>query len=379
MKRRGFTIVELLLAVALLAVLLVTSGAVFKMAVKTHVTAAATAEISRKLRGITDQLDADFRGLRKDAEIFIVWVPSPVDKAGNPDDGAPTWQFDHYGRFDRMIFFADGDFQSYSEQIATGAPVTGNMARIEYMLANNGSGQQAQAQAALKRVLARSQHIFTADPLLVDDPVNPARRRAVWIDPTNINVTFTPANDNLYEYDNLNLKEWLNIQWADKQEMLTRATGITVGTSVSPVNGSGLKVDTNQPLNVHELMAQGVGEFSVQSWYPAQGRWFPEVDPDRNGDLTDTDFNLNGGVLDSVNVPGLLYPYVAYLAALDPADMHGVIVSPNVIYPRTLVDEEHFDQIPGLGRALKFTFTLYDSRGVFKEGKKFTHIVYLDD
>jgi len=37
------------------------------------------------------------------------------------------------------------------------------------------------------------------------------------------------------------------------------------------------------------------------------------------------------------------------------------------------------DSIPGLGRALKFTFTLYDSKGVFKEGKKFTHIVYLDD
>jgi hypothetical protein len=30
-------------------------------------------------------------------------------------------------------------------------------------------------------------------------------------------------------------------------------------------------------------------------------------------------------------------------------------------------------------KALKFTFTLYDSRGVFKEGQTFTHIVYLGE
>jgi hypothetical protein len=43
------------------------------------------------------------------------------------------------------------------------------------------------------------------------------------------------------------------------------------------------------------------------------------------------------------------------------------------------VDEAHFNMIPGLGRALKFTFTLYDSKGVIKNGKTFTHIVYLGD
>ena len=29
--------------------------------------------------------------------------------------------------------------------------------------------------------------------------------------------------------------------------------------------------------------------------------------------------------------------------------------------------------------ALKFTFKLYDSKGMIKEGRTFTHIVYLDD
>jgi hypothetical protein len=30
-------------------------------------------------------------------------------------------------------------------------------------------------------------------------------------------------------------------------------------------------------------------------------------------------------------------------------------------------------------QALKFTFTLYDSLGIYEDGKRFTHIVYLDD
>ena len=48
----------------------------------------------------------------------------------------------------------------------------------------------------------------------------------------------------------------------------------------------------------------------------------------------------------------------------------------------TFVDSDHAIQIhkrPG-ARALKFTFTLYDSKGIIKQGgkpgRKFTHIVY---
>jgi hypothetical protein len=72
---------------------------------------------------------------------------------------------------------------------------------------------------------------------------------------------------------------------------------------------------------------------------------------------------------DSEAVPGVLYPY------------GGVRIN-NISYPREgtddRIDRAHFNKIPGLGRALKFTFTLYDSRGILKEGRTFTHIVYLD-
>jgi hypothetical protein len=96
----------------------------------------------------------------------------------------------------------------------------------------------------------------------------------------------------------------------------------------------------------------------------------PQVDPDGDGSLADTDFLLaSGDTLESEAVPGVLYPYPPY----------GGVVMRNIDYPRDQVDKEHFGAIPGLGRALKFTFTLYDSRGVLKEGRTFTHIVYLDD
>ena len=49
-----------------------------------------------------------------------------------------------------------------------------------------------------------------------------------------------------------------------------------------------------------------------------------------------------------------------------------------VVWQAEQLDREHFNSIPGLGRALKFTFTLFDSMGIIKEGRTFTHIVYLD-
>jgi hypothetical protein len=104
------------------------------------------------------------------------------------------------------------------------------------------------------------------------------------------------------------------------------------------------------------LLFQGVGEFKVQGWYAAQNRWVPET-PDFNGLL-------------SPKVPGVLYPYppngqVILGGAFSVSDFN------------RLLNEENFDSIPGLGRALKFTFTLYDSKGILKTGRRFEHIVYI--
>jgi hypothetical protein len=273
------------------------------------------------------------------------------------------------------MFFADSDFQSYKEWPPTGV-IHGNVARISYILAKDKNGTKAQQQAPGDRVLARSQHIFTADPALVDDPGPPPLPRTIPINPAFIPITFTEADNNDYEYDNLLLDEWLNIPWVDKLEMLTIITDILVGSP--SVAGGGLTVDPASGGNIHELLCEGVGEFKIQGWYAPQQRWVPEVDPDGNGIFSDSDFFVNGTVIDSQNVPGILYPYRDL-----PTGPYGAVIfglgSAILPYPQPLIDEANFNSIPGLGRALKFSFTLYDSRGVFKEGKKFTHIVYLDD
>ena len=65
-KNKAFTIIELVVAVALLVMLVGLSSVVFSTTVKAHRQANATIEITRKLNAIKTQLDTDFRGLRKD-------------------------------------------------------------------------------------------------------------------------------------------------------------------------------------------------------------------------------------------------------------------------------------------------------------------------
>ena len=108
----------------------------------------------------------------------------------------------------------------------------------------------------------------------------------------------------------------------------------------------------------------------------------PQVNPDGDSDydLSDSDFllvNDNGAMaIDPTENPGLLYPYgrVNMHDANQPGESNALLD-----YPSVLMDESHFSEIPGLGPALKFTFTLYDSKGLIPGGRTFTHIVYLDD
>ena len=132
------------------------------------------------------------------------------------------------------------------------------------------------------------------------------------------------------------------------------------GTFSGPVGGLIVDSTVRPVINPHLIFGERVGEFKIQCWYdfpsenipagqkPKSGRWYPEVDPNGDGNLADSDF--------ARLLPNLLGN--GMLAALYSGG--GAWQTP-----------------PGPGRALKFTFTLYDSHGVFKNGKTFTHIIYL--
>ena len=190
-----------------------------------------------------------------------------------------------------------------------------------------------------------------------------------FFDPNSFTDSQWHEWNNRYEYDKMSLEQWKQMSYNDKQNMLSVITGIRIGTPTVSEDAWGSTIDPADPDSIHMLLCDGVGEFKIQGWYDAQQQWVPEVDPDGNGDLTDTHF-YNPSNPNDPNVPGLLYPYPPY---------GGVKINNVRGYPRDEIDQEHFGLIPGLGRALKFTFTLYDSRGILKEGRTFTHIVYLDD
>jgi prepilin-type N-terminal cleavage/methylation domain-containing protein len=337
----GFTLIELLVAVGILAIVLSFSSVIFKVSIGAQRRAIAYAEIMQKLRAITNQLNTDFNGLRKNGEIFVVWVAKPLTTTDYKDN-----DLDGYERFDRIMFFADGDFQSYRDPT-----IRGNVARICYMIAKKGN-ISAEAQDRTKRVLARNLHILTADPRLNDLPDFGSLSDKQWYD-----------WNNLYEYDKISIDGWKNISWQNKKDMLTVISDIQVDDSSVNKAVRGVKVDPADANSIHMLLCEGVGEFKIQGWHDTQQKWIPEVDPDGNGNLADTHFFLN----EPNEVPGVLYPAP-----------YGQLKINTINFKRDLLNEANFNTIPGLGRALKFTFTLYDSKGIIKNGMTFTHIVYLD-
>jgi len=370
---RGFTLVELLVAIGILAMVMAFASAIFRVSVGSHRTALANSEIMQKFRAITDQLNADFRGLRKDGEIFVVWVATPRIGADPTDPN-------EHERFDRIMFFANGDYQSYGIYPKI---VRGNVARICYMLARRGS-VKAYAQPPEKRMLARTQHILITDDPELNDFLYPGML------PSVPDVNWLKWNNQL-EYDEVTLQEWKNIPWVidanvpteprepNKPNMLTVTTDIGIAGSRLSEDVRGAQINPAEPNSVHMILCEGVGEFMIQGWSwddtQLKWRWVPEIDPDGNGSLDYTDFFLdpvNPTILHQEGVPGVLYPYPPYGGAY----FGGELSDPNLY--RGILNENNFNMIPGLGRALKFTFTLYDSRGVIKGGRTFTHIVYLD-
>jgi len=354
--RKAFTLMELVVATAILAVVMAISGVIFRAGIQSYRMAKANGEILRKFRVITDQLDSDLRGLCKEGEIFLVW---PADPNGR------------HRRNDRMMFFAKGDFQSFQPD-GTGQVVRGNVARISYMLGSrvnaDGSVTRPGAMQAqpYERILQRTQHILVPpdDGAAFDIPTTDTE----WRDWHNVE-----------EVDRTTLKQWLDRPLEEKRDMLSVIMNAKVDAPTVDPNAWGSQYDPNQPEGyMQSVLCQGVGQFSIQGWYespdvnaPGQ-RWVPDDDPDKDGDLADSELLL--GTSSAEEVPSVLYPRAGRAYAF--VGLGGPFKDQSYA---SVLDEEHFNEIPGLGRALKFTFTLYDSQRLIKDGRAFTHIVYLDN
>ncbi len=365
-SRHAFTLIELVVAIGLLSIVLVFSGAIFKVSIGSYRTASAQAEIMRKLRVITEQLDSDFKGLRKDAPMFIWFQQHSTDPSQ---------------RFDQIMFFADGDFQ------ATKNPIIGNVARIQYgqamiyspsqlgyvypwqQLANDVSAavNYDRIRTIRQRTLARRQHIFSFDLA----PMFPSFNAG--------NLLIDPNLNNLLEHDSSSLSQWQAATQnpitnnLSTQEIIVKCFGDTPDYSNHRPQISLADAGT-----LHLLMAEGAGSFSVQwSYFDPSGLrylWWPSNDPDGDGNPADSDFR----VLSPVGMGSDMFGFY-FNVSEPPAPVNTAWLSyegaAGPYYPNPVNPADK----PSYPQALKFTFTLYDSRGVFRNGQTFTHIVYLGD
>ncbi len=254
---KAFTLIELVVAIAILVMVVSFSGVIFKVSISSYRTAAANTEIMQKLRAITDQLNSDFKGVRR---------TFPASVRHHRVGGL---------RSDCIAFLANGDFQSTGQYV--GRTVVGNVASIFYGLAD------PPATTPKDKILVRRQTILTYDSSV---PI---------IDPMNLDE----------EYYTKSLAEW-RVLPPDPNYWTMNPT-----------------IDPNDYKDLVMYMAKGVDDFAIQfsRWEPAimNYSWFPM----------------------------------------------------NIELP---LPTQHVT-----AKAIKFTFTLYDSKGIIRNGRKFTHIVYWAD
>ena len=276
--RKAFTLLELIVALGILAVVLSFAGLIFRVSIDSHRMALANAEIMQKLRVITEQLDSDFKkahfkyGGRIEAHTTTYTTEVndvDVEVAVNSDS---------------IVFFANGDFQS-TEQY-DGQTVVGNVAVIFY---------------------------GHPDPDSYDRPPEP--KDHILLRRQTILTPYAPeaSSDPNGEYYLTSLEQW------------------RAGTLATDLKGW-----ARRPLiDVNDLRAQ-------QPIYLARGVY---------------DFTIS---------------------YLDADATEPVITTEAIDWKREIEEEGTGVLVSIRPSALRFTFTLYDSRGIIKKGRTFTHIVLVD-
>jgi type II secretory pathway pseudopilin PulG len=296
--KKAFTIMELLVAVGLLAVVLAAVGVVFNYSIDAQRTAASTAEMMRTLRAITDQLNIDFKDPRT-TEGYLILHSEQV----GPSDT---------NNLDALYFFSfcqGSYFQSWYD-----SSVISDTARIFL-----GHSRKTYYDKKLPGDFARDMHLLT--PGLGKSGLDYS------------DVSFSACQ-------------------ADLINALGEDPNIVLSSNRPDANST----------NVGSLLAQKVGSFKIEWTYG----WFEVGALDKI-----VWWGIGHSFADSLAI-GIRKPDGNPPTPLEVADISSY-ETPGPPYT------VHWN--PGnqqyWPKALKFTFTLHDSRGLFKNGRKFEHIVYI--
>jgi len=323
--KKAFTLIELMVAIALLAMVLSFSGVIFKLSINSYRTSGANTDIMQKLRAITDQLNTDFKKLPPDAYLIL---HCEEQNRNEYDDSANPGIF----RADRIYYFCTGDFQSWYDE-----GVKASIARVYF-------GHDGISLFDLIRNKPVSRWNLARDIVLLGIP-SPVPPLLPLPDCNSISYAACVANPPLI--------------LADADRLLSPPL-----TGLPPVIN--IRDDAN---DVRRLMCENVGEIRIE-W--SDGTRYPitNPDPDLRNKLVWFGFSMpkiswiliNGLPLDPIyttiedlsNMPPAVPGF--YRASWTPS-------TPKQYWPK----------------ALKFTFTLYDSKGILEKGRTFTHIVYLEN
>ncbi len=271
-QRKGFTLIELIVAIGILAIVLSFAGLIFRVSIESHRMALANAEIMQKLRVITEQLDTDFSGVI-------------MDYGGKVQARTRTYTVngeEFETNSDGIVFFAHGDFQSTGQYDVNGddETIAGNVAAIFYGQPDPNS--YTREPGPRDKVLLRRQTILASE-------------------------ASPDESDPNGEYYATSLEMWrAGNPDADRE-------GWVEAPLIDPAD-----IAATQPM----YLAKGVDNFTI-----------------------------------------------SYLESGDP------IGADALPWKRNLGEDAESAGINPY--AFKFTFTLYDSRGIIKDGRTFTHIVYV--
>ena len=355
-RGRGTTLVEMLVAVTITIGMLGMVGMVFKSSSKASGKALAYNELLRQARALTRQLEDDFRGLRADMPMAIIWEEELADVDGdyNVDPCEVI-------RKDRIVFFANGDFQTIDGQYS------GNLARIFYgqsLDTYNTPVHEEDPCAPPRRILARRTKILTPLGLPVVDSTNWSAWGSPEIfddNPLEKSVVGYWKNEIPQNYIDYHFRTWDPAltasppnQW--KVSMVRRPN---IEEVVNAMYAGTVSSDGIQKI----YMLPDVGEFKIEAWYNYQQQWGDVPCPmAMYWNIPD----LDGGSLLSNGMPAGQNIDVHYWWSSTDIGTY-VAVGMGLTQP--------VDTWPG---GLRFTFRLYDKdRRHFPEGKEFSYIVRL--
>jgi len=193
----------------------------------------------------------------------------------------------------------------------------------------------------------------------------------------------------IYEHDSLSLSQWKALARDFYKDEFTLI--------IFPSSGV---VDKGDPNTYHKILCEGVGSFGIQMayWDNSSGtpllRWFPSIDPEGDGDHDKSHFEVMKPIFESLyNAIGISNEYTGEMFGAmfnipepgqpgNVAQQIGLWLNPRLMEYRAAknLNDALLPAGPtqdGLPQALKFTFRIYDSKGIIKDGRTFTYIVYL--